>query len=79
VVYYLVYAFIIIGTLDPTNVRGVTLFNALVEHVAEAILDLDVGTAMPSRHSREADGGRASKSQEVRQSPNRSWPLLARS
>jgi hypothetical protein len=42
---YLVYAVIVIGTLDPANERGVMLFNVRVARVGEATLD--AGTAMP--------------------------------
>ena len=45
--YCLVYAVIIIGTLDPTNARGLANFHANFERVAAAITDLDAAAAMP--------------------------------
>ena len=45
--YCLVYAVIIIGTLDPTNARGRANFHANFERVAGAIADLDAAATMP--------------------------------
>jgi hypothetical protein len=45
--YCLVYAVIIIGTLDPTNARGLANFHANFERVATAITDLDAAATMP--------------------------------
>lgn len=45
--YCLVYAVIIIGTLDPTNARGLANFHANFERVAAAITDLDAAATMP--------------------------------
>jgi hypothetical protein len=47
VLFCLVYSVIVIGTLDPTNERGVAVFHANFERVAAAIADLDAGTMMP--------------------------------
>jgi Ecdysteroid kinase-like family len=47
VLYCLVYAVIIIGTLDPTNARGLATFHANFERVAAAITDLDAAAMMP--------------------------------
>jgi len=47
VLFCLVYCVIVIGTLDPTNARGVAVFHANLERVATAIDDLDAGTTMP--------------------------------
>jgi aminoglycoside/choline kinase family phosphotransferase len=47
VLFCLVYSVIVIGTLDPTNARGVAVFHANFERVAAAIADLDAGTMMP--------------------------------
>jgi aminoglycoside/choline kinase family phosphotransferase len=44
----LLYAVIVIGTLDPTNARGLAMFHANFERVAAAITDLDAGALMPS-------------------------------
>jgi aminoglycoside/choline kinase family phosphotransferase len=46
--YCLVYAVIIIGTLDPANARGLALFHANFERVATAIADLDAGAVLPA-------------------------------
>lgn len=43
----LVYVVISIATLDPANARGVALFNAWLERVGAAILDLDAAQMMP--------------------------------
>lgn len=45
--YCLVYAVIVIGTLDPTNARGLATFHANFERVAAAIADLDAAAVMP--------------------------------
>jgi len=45
--YCLVYAVIIIGTLDPTNARGLANFHANFERVAAAITDLNAAATMP--------------------------------
>jgi hypothetical protein len=45
--YCLVYAVIVIGTLDPTNARGLSLFHANFGRVAAAIADLDAAATMP--------------------------------
>ena len=45
--YCLVYAVIIISTLDPTNARGLANFHANFERVAAAITDLDAVATMP--------------------------------
>ena len=47
VLFCLVYSVIVIGTLDPTNERGVAVFHANFERVAAAIADLDAGAMMP--------------------------------
>jgi aminoglycoside/choline kinase family phosphotransferase len=47
VLFCLLYSVIVIGTLDPTNARGVAVFHANFERVAEAIADLDAGAMMP--------------------------------
>jgi aminoglycoside/choline kinase family phosphotransferase len=47
VLFCLVYSVIVIGTLDPTNARGVAVFHANFERVAAAITDLDAGAMMP--------------------------------
>mgnify|MGYP001450000010 CR=1 FL=1 len=47
VLYCLVYAVIIIGTLDPSNARGLALFHTNVERVLTAITDLDAASKMP--------------------------------
>jgi hypothetical protein len=47
VLYCLVYAVIIIGTLDPSNARGLALFQTNVERVLTAIADLDAASKMP--------------------------------
>jgi hypothetical protein len=47
VLFCLVYSVIVIGTLDPTNARGVAVFHANFERVAAAIADLDAGAMMP--------------------------------
>lgn len=47
VLYCLVYAVIIIGTLDPSNARGLSLFHTNVERVLTAIADLDAASKMP--------------------------------
>jgi hypothetical protein len=47
VLFCLVYSVIVIGTLDPTNVRGLAVFHANFERVAAAITDLDAGAMMP--------------------------------
>jgi hypothetical protein len=47
VLFCLLYSVIVIGTLDPTNARGVALFHANFERVAAAIADLDAGAMMP--------------------------------
>jgi aminoglycoside/choline kinase family phosphotransferase len=48
VLYCLVYSVIVIGTLDPTNARGLALFRSSVERVATAIADLDAARTMPA-------------------------------
>jgi len=48
VLYCLVYAVIIIGTLDPSNERGLRLFQTIVERVLTAIADLDATAKMPA-------------------------------
>jgi aminoglycoside/choline kinase family phosphotransferase len=45
--YCLVYAVIVIGTLDTTNARGVSLFHTAAERVVTAIADLDAAAVMP--------------------------------
>ena len=45
--YCLDYAVIIIGTPDPTNARGMTLFHTNVERVLTEIADLDAAAKMP--------------------------------
>ena len=47
VLFCLLYSVIVIGTLDPTNARGVAVFHANFERVAAAITDLDAGAMMP--------------------------------
>jgi ecdysteroid kinase len=47
VLFCLLYSVIVIGTLDPTNARGVAVFHANFERVAAAIADLDAGSMMP--------------------------------
>ena len=47
VLFCLVYSVIVIGTLDPTNARGVAVFHTNFERVAAAIADLDAGAMMP--------------------------------
>ncbi|MCF8531840.1 MAG: ecdysteroid 22-kinase family protein [Reyranella sp.] len=47
VLFCLLYSVIVIGTLDPTNARGVAVFHANFERVAAAIADLDAGAMMP--------------------------------
>lgn len=47
VLFCLLYSVIVIGTLDPTNERGVALFHANFERVAAAITDLEAGAMMP--------------------------------
>jgi hypothetical protein len=47
VLYRLVYAVIIVGTLDPTDARGLANFHANFERVAAAINDLDAAATMP--------------------------------
>lgn len=47
VLFCLVYSVIVIGTLDPTNERGVAVFHANFERVAAAIADLDAAAMMP--------------------------------
>jgi aminoglycoside/choline kinase family phosphotransferase len=47
VLFCLVYSVIVIGTLDPTNARGIAVFHANFERVAAAIADLDAGAMMP--------------------------------
>jgi hypothetical protein len=51
VLYYLVYDFVIISPLDPTNERGVTPFNELFEHVGDATLGPRHGVAGFERRS----------------------------
>jgi hypothetical protein len=45
--YCLVYAVIIICTVDPTKARGLANFHANFERVAAAITDLNAAAAMP--------------------------------
>jgi hypothetical protein len=47
VLFCLLYSVIVIGTLDPSNARGVALFHENFERVAAAIADLDAGSMMP--------------------------------
>lgn len=47
VLYCLVYSVIVIGTLDPSNARGLAMFHANFERVAAAIADLDAAATMP--------------------------------
>jgi aminoglycoside/choline kinase family phosphotransferase len=47
VLFCLVYSVIVIGTLDPTNARGIAVFHANFDRVAAAITDLDAGAMMP--------------------------------
>ena len=47
VLFCLLYSVIVIGTLDPTNARGIAVFHANFERVAAAITDLDAGSMMP--------------------------------
>jgi hypothetical protein len=47
VLYCLVYSVIVIGTLDPSNARGIAVFQAGFERVAAAIADLDAAAMMP--------------------------------
>ena len=47
VLFCLLYSVIVIGTLDPTNARGVAVFHTNFERVAAAITDLDAGAMMP--------------------------------
>src|SRR5262245_3281769 len=47
VLFCLLYSVIVIGTLDPTNARGVAVFHANFERVAAAIADLDAAAMMP--------------------------------
>jgi hypothetical protein len=47
VLFCLLYSVIVIGTLDPTNERGVAVFHANFDRVAAAINDLDAGAMMP--------------------------------
>ena len=46
VLFCLLYSVIVIGTLDPTNARGVAVFHANFERVAAAITDLDAGATV---------------------------------
>ncbi|HJQ59397.1 MAG TPA: phosphotransferase [Vineibacter sp.] len=47
VLYCLVYAVIVIGTLDPTNARGVALFRDTTGRLATAIAELGAAATMP--------------------------------
>ena len=47
VLYCLVYSVIVIGTLDPSNARGLAMFHTSFERVATAIADLDAAATMP--------------------------------
>lgn len=47
VLYCLVYSVIVIGTLDPSNARGLAMFQTAFERVARAIADLDAAATMP--------------------------------
>jgi hypothetical protein len=48
VLYCLVYAVIIVGTLDPSNARGLRLFHTITDRVLTAIADLDAVAKMPA-------------------------------
>lgn len=43
----LVYSVIVIGTLDPSNARGLAMFQTSFERIATAIADLDAAATMP--------------------------------
>jgi hypothetical protein len=48
VLFCLVYVVVSIGTLDPTNARGLALFHAWVERVGTAIMELEAEEVMPA-------------------------------